>query len=1580
MSSKESNKKPSGKTDSAATAAEKSVDATNRAFEVLRFVYGKATNVVSFKESAYDFCIKDVGLVAQVIQLEKLYVPAPPVRPPDRNGDSPFAAANDPDGIDKARYLSQLRIYDTLLQELKPKEVRLYGLLWSNCSKESKEQIERFQLQAMLPGHTLHFVDVNGNVCAHNIPGAAPVYENWKDVKERADVLSLVRRINATHLAPDVGVPELSRFQIKNRHEKIQMYEHETVLQFKNRFVDSMDAFTAVGLAKPIDEEQAARFINSLHDSRFYEFKVVRANWAKNKVQPYPKTLADAFESASTWKSVDTPGSGGVGGTTFITHGGRGRGGRGGRGGGRGNGKSGRDSGSDSDKTDKSASSSSSDKSDSSSKDSGKSEKNEKPPSRPCDVCGEMHWIKHCPIVAATKKSYKKTPVNMVFSRGAVDTSGVVLKTDIIGDPVDLSPDAVPVLLDNQAKVSVFADSGLLTNIRPADYPCTISGISSDPDARFEAVEVGDFLEFKNIYLGGPGASANILSFSQTKEYCSHEYDPESDTFTTVTPSGKSYSFESSDGLYVHSFPVDYAVYSISTVSEQQKLFSQREQADADKAKDLSRAMGYPSPQSLIDMLNAGSIINCPVSSKDVARAQKIYGPDLGALRGKSKRHKVKSAPLEFLPREVASDLVFHTDIMFVNSVAFLLSVTTPLGLTTVSELGLGKGSRSLKSVRTALFSQLATYASRGFVIKAIKTDPEGSLIALTEELGLKGIVVNPAGAGSHVPVIENKIMEVKNRSRGIKNTLPYRLALFLITFLVLFCVSRINLVPHRAGLSNLSPAEAFRGRKVDYSIDLRVGFGEYCEVFDPKADNSMRARTQACISLLPLGNTTGTVQFLNLATGKTVKRDQFKVLPCSDFVIQRMNEFADLSDSKYPSWDSSDDISSDVVVPESDLRLYDDDTIILAPDADFQISESNVDDGYQPAITLRGDPFILDPPENDFSNLASSAISIEHDIQPQDIPDNSIPDEVPSRLSDSLSVSDTMSEARVEESVRRSRRNVPRVHWDRKLYGPPSRKKVNLTNSKIFNLTIKKAMKLMPKAAVEALFAEILQLHEKNVLLGVKPSFKIKKKIIKSFLFLKEKFLSTGIFDKLKARLVAGGNMQDRSEMMYEDISSPTASLSHLMTIASIAARDGRHVKTVDIAGAYLNADISKHEIYMELDPTIAGILVQIDNNYEQFLKEDGSMIVQLNKALYGCVESAKLWYDLLSTTLISDGFIANSLDPCVFNKQVGPNQCTVVIYVDDLFISCKDKSMIEDLENTLKQKFKEITVHEGLVHSYLGMTWDFSIAGSVKVTMEGYIRDLLKEASVSGTVTTPATNNLFNIRNISPLDAKSAARFHTLVAKLLYLGKRTRPDILLAVSFLSTRVTQPDSDDESKLDRVLKYLNGSQDLGIFLRADSPAGVKAYVDASYGTHSDAKSHSGLYLSVGSGPIISKSTKQKLVTKSSTEAELVAESDFASEALASKSFLEAQGEDTGGPATIFQDNMSTIALLNNGVSKSDRTRHINVRYFWTKERIDSGELAITYVPTDDMIADILTKPLQGEKFFKLRQLLLNWTF
>jgi hypothetical protein len=478
--------------------------------------------------------------------------------------------------------------------------------------------------------------------------------------------------------------------------------------------------------------------------------------------------------------------------------------------------------------------------------------------------------------------------------------------------------------------------------------------------------------------------------------------------------------------------------------------------------------------------------------------------------------------------------------------------------------------------------------------------------------------------------------------------------------------------------------------------------------------------------------------------------------------------------------------------------------------------------------------------------------------------------------------------------------------------------------------------------------------------------------------MFLKEKYLPDGTWEKLKSRLVAGGHMQDRSEMYQEDISSPTVQLPFLLTIAGIAAKENRTVRAIDIGGAYLNANISNHGILMELDSTMASILVHIDPTYERYIRSNGTVIVQLDKALYGCVESARLWYNLLAKSLEGLGYKKNPIDPCVFNKGVADNQSTVVVYVDDLLITTRKDDQFYELKDMLEKNFKEITLKEGKVIPYLGMIWDYAVPGEVKVTMDGYVSEILETSDIEGHARTPAGEQLFEVREATKLSKQESEKFHSMVAKLLYLAKRTRPDILLAISFLTTRVQSSDEDDMKKLERVIKYLRATPKLGITIRPSRETEILMHIDASYGVHnSDGKSHSGMFMTTGNGPVLVKSTKQKIVTKSSTEAELVALSDLSTLGLWLRDFLVAQGEKPM-QVKVFQDNMSTLALINNGGSTSERTRHINIRYFWLKDRIDNGDVIPVYKPTEEMIADFFTKPLQGEKFIVARRQVLNW--
>jgi hypothetical protein len=130
-------------------------------------------------------------------------------------------------------------------------------------------------------------------------------------------------------------------------------------------------------------------------------------------------------------------------------------------------------------------------------------------------------------------------------------------------------------------------------------------------------------------------------------------------------------------------------------------------------------------------------------------------------------------------------------------------------------------------------------------------------------------------------------------------------------------------------------------------------------------------------------------------------------------------------------------------------------------------------------------------------------------------------------------------------------------------------------------------------------------------------------------------------------------------------------------------------------------------------------------------------------------------------------------------------------------------------------------------------------------------------------------------------------------------------------------------------------------------------------------------------MTLGRGAVQSLSKKQKLNTRSSTEAELVGADDASVLLLWTKLFLEEQGY-TVNDNILYQDNKSTILLQENGKKSSgSRTRALNIRYFFLTDQVEKGNVRIIHCPTGEMVADYLTKPLQGKTFTYLKKKLMG---
>jgi hypothetical protein len=157
--------------------------------------------------------------------------------------------------------------------------------------------------------------------------------------------------------------------------------------------------------------------------------------------------------------------------------------------------------------------------------------------------------------------------------------------------------------------------------------------------------------------------------------------------------------------------------------------------------------------------------------------------------------------------------------------------------------------------------------------------------------------------------------------------------------------------------------------------------------------------------------------------------------------------------------------------------------------------------------------------------------------------------------------------------------------------------------------------------------------------------------------------------------------------------------------------------------------------------------------------------MYLQLLKALYGCVKSALLWYELFTGTLQKMRFVLNEYDPCVANMTINDKQCTIAWYVDNTKISHEDPEVVTTIIEKIEERFGKMTVTRGKEHVFLGMNITFNDDGTASVTMKDYLKEAIADFG----------EDLFDINDNSPaLQSKKGEIFHSVVAKLLYVSKR--------------------------------------------------------------------------------------------------------------------------------------------------------------------------------------------------------------
>lgn len=395
-----------------------------------------------------------------------------------------------------------------------------------------------------------------------------------------------------------------------------------------------------------------------------------------------------------------------------------------------------------------------------------------------------------------------------------------------------------------------------------------------------------------------------------------------------------------------------------------------------------------------------------------------------------------------------------------------------------------------------------------------------------------------------------------------------------------------------------------------------------------------------------------------------------------------------------------------------------------------------------------------------------------------------------------------------------------------------------------------------------------------------------------------------------------------------------------------------------MDVKTAFLNGTL-KEDIFMKIPQ---GIVCNNEN------------VCKLNKAIYGLKQAARCWFEVFEQTLRDFKFKNSPVDPCIYVKDNGDinKNIYVLLYVDDLVIATSDISVMNNFKEYLKTKFRMTDLGE--IRYFIGIKIEVE-EDKISLSQSAYISKVLHKYNMleCKTVSTPLPSKL-NYEMLNS-DASYNAPCRSLVGTLMYIMLCTRPDIATAINILSRYTNKNNIELWQGLTRILRYLKGNIDMKlVFTRNSDYAHMfVGYVDSDWGGNEiDRRSTTGyLFKMYNSNLICWNTKKQNSVAASSTEAEYMALFEAVREALWLKSISESINIKLNNQIKIFEDNQGCISIASNP-SSHKRSKHIDIKYHFAREQIENNIIIIEYIPTENQLADILTKPLVAGRFVELR--------
>lgn len=447
----------------------------------------------------------------------------------------------------------------------------------------------------------------------------------------------------------------------------------------------------------------------------------------------------------------------------------------------------------------------------------------------------------------------------------------------------------------------------------------------------------------------------------------------------------------------------------------------------------------------------------------------------------------------------------------------------------------------------------------------------------------------------------------------------------------------------------------------------------------------------------------------------------------------------------------------------------------------------------------------------------------------------------------------------------------------------------------------------------------------------------------------------------RFKARLVAKGFTQ-RKEIDYKETFAPVAKHTSLRVLLAIASSRDLEMIQLDIKTAFLYGTVQE-ELYME----------QPEGYINPQRPND---VCHLNKCIYGLKQAPRVWNLKFHDFFVKFGLTQSKADPCVYIRKNEEELTLVIIYVDDGIAFSNKKNVLVDITNFLSTEFKIRTME---VDRFLGL--DIVRKREEKkihVNQCHLIEKLLKrfgleECKPRLVPADPCSRLSIQMCPKADSGEHLANPYREAVGGLMYLMVLSRPDIAFAVGEVSKFCKNPGPAHWNAVKRIYAYLSATRHHGICFDGRVETGLRGYSDADFAGDPDKKkSTTGYIFTFNGSPVSWASRRQKVTALSSTESELIATCETTKEAIWLKRLVSELGLTNPCPVTIHCDNQSTIKILNNP-EQHQKTKHIDVKFYYAREKLEKGEINITYLRTEDQLADMFTKPLPRPRLEDMRK-------